>query len=126
MRTVRLALAFVVAPLVFAAVYWLFLISFWSGAGGYLYSGLSALLVGYPVGFVLVLVGGLPLLVLRLPAWQELAVFVCAGLVVMVFWTFARHGRVVREDLQLFELCAVSSALTYPAFVRLSALRRVA
>jgi hypothetical protein len=119
---IRVALAFLVAPLVFAALYWAFLISFWTGVGGYLYSGAGALVIGYPIGFVLVLAGGLPLVFRRLPTWLELALFVSAGLLAAALWMIARNGRLVREDLQFLELCAVSSAGTYPAFVRLAGL----
>jgi hypothetical protein len=121
---VRVALAFLVSPLVFVLAYWLFLISFWGGAGGYAFEGLGALLVGYPIGFVGVLLGGLPLLFRRLPAWLELAVFVSAGLAAAVLFVLATHGRLGGLQFQFLELCAVSSGVTYPAFVRLAALRR--
>jgi hypothetical protein len=120
----RLALAFLVSPLAFVASYWLFLIVFWGGAGGYLYEGLGALVVGYPIGLVLVAVGGVPLVRWRLPAWLGVAVFVAAGLAAAGLWVIVTRGRLGGIDFQFFELCAVSSGLTYPAFVRLAALPR--
>ena len=126
MRGVRVALAFLLAPFVFVIAYWVFLISFWGGASGYAYEGLGALLVGYPIGFVLVLVGGLPLLVWRMPPVLELGVFVAAGLVAAVVWILVTNGRLASWHFQFFELCAVSSGLTYPAFLRLAGLGKTA
>jgi hypothetical protein len=122
--SIRLALAFLVSPLVFVAAYWLILMGFWGGPGGYAYEGVGALMVGYPIGFLGVLVGGLPLLFQRLPSWLELSGFVLAGLISGLLWSVATSGRLGGSSFQFFELCAVSAGVTYPAFVRLAALRR--
>jgi len=119
----RIAFAFLLAPFGFVTAYWLFLLWLWGG-GGYAYEGLGALLIGYPVGFALVLMGGVPLLFWRLPTWLEVAVFVLAGIVAALLWIWATRGRLGKGDFQFFELCAVSSGLTYPLFIRLAALRR--
>jgi hypothetical protein len=120
----RIVLAFVVAPFVFVAIYWAFLISFWGGAGGYLSEGVASLAIGYPIGFVLVLVGGLAILFRRLPPTVELAVFIGAGLAAAVVWVLVLHGRIRRDDYLFFEFCAVGSGIMYPLFVRLAALPR--
>jgi len=120
----RIVLAFLVAPFVFAALYWAFLIWFWGGLGGYLSEGVASLAIGYPIGFVLVLVGGLAILFRRLPPWVELAVFVGAGLAAAVAWVLVTHGRIRRDDYLFFEFCAVGSGLMYPIFIRLAALPR--
>lgn len=120
-------LAFVIPPVVTALAYFLFLVFLYQGMGGFAEQMLGAAAfscaVYYPVGLLIVLVGGISIAIFKPTRIFRPAIFVAGGLVVGCIIALLFGGRGDFQSLEFIVFCCLSSVAMYPFFARLKRVR---
>lgn len=124
----QIVLSFLVPPHAPALAHLLFLVVVYRGMDGSLNSIIGAtrfsLLFIYPICFLILILGGVPILALKTPRKYQLVIFVC-GSTVAVFFLFLAGALNMSEWSSIIFL-TFALATMYPIFIHIAGVKKLA